>query len=86
MRLLRAFKRYQEVAQRILGSSAKPDDLVIWLKQLVQDLHIPALSSWGLTESHIAEAVSKAKNASSMKGNPVVLTDEELSEVLRSAL
>ncbi len=82
----RALKRYQEVAQRILGSSAKPNDLVAWLKQLAQDLQIPALSSWGLTETHIPEAVSKAKNASSMKGNPVVLTDEELSEVLRRAL
>lgn len=82
----RALKRYQEVAQRILGASAKPDDLVAWLKQLIQDLQIPALSSWGFRESHIAEAVNKAKNASSMKGNPVVLTDEELSEVLRKAL
>jgi alcohol dehydrogenase class IV len=82
----RALKRYQEVAQRILGSSAKPSDLVTWLKELSQDLEIPSLSHWGLTPAHIPEIVNKAKNASSMKGNPITLTDEELSEVLRRAL
>jgi alcohol dehydrogenase class IV len=82
----RALKRYQEIAQRILGASAKSNDLVTWLNQLSQDLQIPALSHWGLSEAHISEAVRKAKNASSMKGNPVVLTDEELSDVLRRAL
>jgi hypothetical protein len=30
--------------------------------------------------------VKHAKNASSMKANPIVLTDEELREILRGAL
>jgi hypothetical protein len=34
----------------------------------------------------IADVVAKAINASSMKGNPVTLTDTELSAVLEKAL
>ena len=32
------------------------------------------------------DAVAKAGAASSMKGNPIKLTDDELTEILRAAL
>lgn len=39
-----------------------------------------------MTAACIPEAVEKAKKASSTKGNPILLTDAELSNVLERAL
>jgi alcohol dehydrogenase class IV len=52
---------------------------------LVSDLHIPKLGAYGLTLQHTADLVEKAKNASSMKANPIVLTREELSAAVEEA-
>jgi alcohol dehydrogenase class IV len=82
----RGLEKFQEATAIMLGQDATVEQLIAWLKQLAQDLDIPALSHWGLTETMIPEVVSKAKNASSMKGNPVVLSDEVLGAVLRGAL
>jgi alcohol dehydrogenase class IV len=40
----------------------------------------------GMDESHIAEAVDKAHASSSMKGNSIVLSKDELTDILRKAL
>lgn len=81
-----ALSRYQEIAQIFVSPQATTEDLIAYLAQLIIDLEIPPLSHWGLSEHHIPDVVSKAKNASSMKGNPVVLSESELSEVLKKAL
>ena len=47
---------------------------------------IPRLGSFGVQREHFPELVAKAANASSMKANPIVLTPEELTEILESAL
>ena len=39
-----------------------------------------------MTAAHIPALVAKAKLASSMKGNPIVLSDEELTEIAERAL
>jgi alcohol dehydrogenase class IV len=49
-------------------------------------MNIPGLKEFGLKESTIPEIVKQAKKASSIKGNPVVLTDEELAQILRQAM
>ncbi len=80
-------KRYDEIA-RILTSNdtAKADDAVTWLQELCEGLEVPRLSELGLTKEIIPEVVSKAQNASSMKGNPVVLSVDELTGVLERAM
>lgn len=78
-----ALARYDEVAR--LGTRdphARADDAVAWLRALVAELGIAPLSSFGVRERDVTAIVPLAKRASSMQGNPVVLTDEELSEVL----
>jgi alcohol dehydrogenase class IV len=82
-----ALARYEEVA-RILtdGRELTAEAGVEWVRELVQDLGIPGLGSYGVKQEHVAELVEKSAKASSMKANPVVLTREELSEVLRCAL
>jgi alcohol dehydrogenase class IV len=47
---------------------------------------VPALSNFGLTQADFPIIVDKARRASSMKGNPILLTDAELTEILNEAL
>ena len=82
-----ALYRYDETAWWLTGDSqAKADDGVKWVCALVTDLKVPRLGSFGIQLEHIADLVTKAANASSMKTNPIVLTPEELAETLEQAL
>jgi len=82
-----SLRRYDEVARLVTGdASAKADDGVRWADDLVRDLEIPPLGAYGIGPTHVNELVGKAAQASSMKANPIVLTVEELAEVLRAAI
>ena len=79
--------RYEEVARILTGNrTATVDDGVKWVRYVVSELSIPPLSSHGMTESHIPEAVQKTLNASSYKGNPIQLSETILAEILEKAL
>jgi len=82
-----ALRRYETVARLLTG---KPDALaeegVEWVRQLCQELQIPALRSYGIQDRDVATLVEKASRASSTKGNPITLTADELREVLTRAL
>jgi alcohol dehydrogenase class IV len=52
----------------------------------VDELQVPRLSTYGVSVEQIAGVTEQAKRASSMKGNPVALTDEELAEALHAAM
>jgi alcohol dehydrogenase class IV len=82
-----ALARYEEVA-RILTArpEATADAGFEWVRELVKDLRIPGLSSYGIKQDHVAELVEKSAKASSMKANPIVLTPEELAEIIEHAL
>ena len=80
-------RRYEEVARLVTGSAAATADAGIeWVQNLVADLKIPALGHYGLTRAHTADLVAKASHASSMKGNPIALTPEEMAGILERAL
>jgi alcohol dehydrogenase class IV len=82
-----ALQRYDEVAQLLTGSNqATANNGVKWVQELVQDLQVPGLSTYGLTESDFSDLIGQAQKASSMKGNPIELTVEELGEILERAL
>lgn len=82
-----ALARYDEVARTLTGrADARAEDGAAWLRALVDGLEIPKLSMYGVLEDDIGRVVEKARKASSMRGNPIELTDGELSEVLRSAI
>jgi alcohol dehydrogenase class IV len=61
------------------------DDLG-WVAELCTQLEIPRLRTWGVTEEHVPELVEKAARASSMKGNPIVLTRDDLTDIVERAL
>jgi alcohol dehydrogenase class IV len=78
--------RYHEVAQLLIGNAdVTARDGVRWVRKLCSDLKIAPLSSHGVRREHFAELSGKASMASSMKGNPITLTSEELMEILARA-
>jgi alcohol dehydrogenase class IV len=82
-----ALKRYYRVAHLLTGNpNATADAGVEWVQKLVADLPVPRLGAYGIREEHVADIVAKATNASSMKANPIGLTQEELAGTLRLAL
>ena len=79
--------RYNEVAQLLTGApGARAEEGIEWVRRLVNHLNIPGLGSFGVKPEHIETLVAMASNASSMKANPVTLTIEELSEILKKSL
>lgn len=81
-----ALRRYNEVALLLTGSSqAGADQGVKWVSALVAQLQIPGLSAYGFAREQSPELIEKATHASSMKANPIVLTREELAEVIERA-
>jgi alcohol dehydrogenase class IV len=82
-----ALSRYYRVAGFLTGNpNATAEAGVEWVRQLVADVQIPKLGTYGIKSEHIDELVEKAMQASSMKANPIVLTREELADTLRRAL
>jgi alcohol dehydrogenase class IV len=82
-----ALRRYQEVACMLTGrGDAIAEDGIAWTREICQELEIPPLAFYGVSERDVPELIAEAARASSMKGNPLVLTREELGEVLTRAI
>lgn len=82
-----ALARYDEVARLLTGrDDARAGDAAEWLAALVAELGVPGLGAFGVGRADVPRVVEKARRASSMQGNPVALTDEELGAVLEAAL
>ena len=82
-----ALARHHEVARLVTGDpSATMADGITWIRELVAALHVRPLAAHGLTRADLPTIVDHARRASSMRGNPIVLTDAELHEALAAAL
>jgi alcohol dehydrogenase class IV len=78
-----ALPRLSEVATLLTGQpDASPEDAIAWLRELTAALSIPGLASYGLDQAEIDAVVTAAQRASSMRGNPIELSDEEVSEIV----
>ena len=82
-----ALRRYDEIARLLTGNDgATADDGVAWVQELCQALQVPPLGSYGMTKADLPSVVEKSSAASSMRGNPLELTSEEMREILERAL
>jgi len=82
-----ALARYDQVARWLTGrSDASAEDGVQWVAALCRKLRIPSLREYGVDEAAIPQIVAQAAKASSMKGNPVALTEKELEWIVAAAL
>jgi alcohol dehydrogenase class IV len=81
-----ALKRYDTIAQILTNSSrAQAAGAVDWIQKLCIKLRIPSLANLGLQKQDFATAIAKSQNSSSMKGNAIELTEDELHEILTKA-
>lgn len=79
--------KYSELAKILTqNEKAEAKDSIRWVKELVTGLKIPPLANFGLRRNDFPALVQKAKVASSMKGNPVTLNDEQLNQILENSL
>jgi alcohol dehydrogenase class IV len=70
----------------LVGEGALFEELLVWLDTLVRDLAIPPLARFGVLPEHVPSVVDGALEASSTRGNPIVLTRDELAEALTAAI
>ncbi len=79
--------KFTELAQILTGSRlAQAEDGIVWVKNMVTGLKIPALSAFDISEPDFPALVEKAKASSSMKGNPVLLNNEQLFRILEKSM
>jgi alcohol dehydrogenase class IV len=82
-----ALHRYDEIAKILTGQSrAAAEEAITWVQELCCDLKVPPLTAWGLQKKDFPLLIRKASAASSMQGNPVKLTPEEMDEILMRAM
>lgn len=81
-----ALQRYREVGAWVTGrADVQIEDTVQWLLETCDMLHVPGLASYGVAKSDFPTIVEKVRRSSSMRGNPIELTEGELLEILKRA-
>ena len=82
-----ALDRYTEIAGILTGNpAAAVEDGFAWIRDSVGLLEIPRLAAFGLSLQDVGDVVAKAAASSSMQGNPVVLSDDDLRTILLDAI
>lgn len=81
-----ALEKYARIARLLTGEAVADDAtacdaLVRRLEEWTQRLNLPRLSNYGMTRSDCARVVANCRG-SSMKTNPIVLTDAEVETIL----
>lgn len=79
-------QRYAEAARLLVPESqGEVAVLISWLYENVERMGIPRLAAYHITPEDFAGIVAQAQKASSMKGNPLPLSDQELTSILQTA-
>lgn len=81
-----ASARFEELA-RILASdsSAGTEEGMAWLRNLCDRLAVPRLSTYGFSLERAPDLIAKSMRSSSMRGNPIDLTPQEIETILEQA-
>jgi len=81
-----ALARYAEAAALLTGHPAATiEDGVAWVRRTLALLAIPGLSTFGLVPEQTGGIAAQALRSSSMRGNPVALTEASLRVILAGA-
>ncbi|MBV9206040.1 MAG: iron-containing alcohol dehydrogenase [Actinobacteria bacterium] len=82
-----ALERYARAARLLTGQpAASIQDGLAWIGETLTLLAVPGLGTFGLGPQHAEEVAAKALRSSSMRGNPVALSQDDLEAVLLRAL
>jgi alcohol dehydrogenase class IV len=80
-------ERYGEAAGLLTGQpGASAEDGVAWIRQTLDLLAVPGLGAFGLRAGQAAAIAAQALTSSSMQGNPVPLSQDELEAIIGRAL
>ncbi len=84
-----ALTRYADVGRLMTGNGLPDTEAHTALVELLEDwtrrLGLPRLGTFGVVETDVARIVANSRG-SSMKTNPIVLTDEEIAGLVRARL
>jgi alcohol dehydrogenase class IV len=81
-----ALARYAEAAALLTGKpGAALEDGIAWVRQTLATLAIPALGAFGLAPEQAGDIAAQAQRSSSMRGNPVALSEDDLRAILARA-
>jgi alcohol dehydrogenase class IV len=69
-----------------LAGDPRPEAVIEWTRVLADDLGIPRLADFGLNRTTIPQVAQRAPSASSTRANPIELTQDEIVEILETAL
>ena len=79
--------RYAEAARLLTGQpAATVEDGLAWIRETLALLAVPGLAAFGLGPGQSDDVAAKAMTSSSMQGNPVALSHDELKDILLRAL
>jgi alcohol dehydrogenase class IV len=79
--------RYAEAARLLTGEpDASIDDGLAWIRETIRRLHLPGLAAYGIGPGEAGDVAAGAARSSSMQGNPVPLSQEELRAIVCAAL
>jgi alcohol dehydrogenase class IV len=79
--------RYTEAARSLTGRpAASIEDGLAWLRETIAMLGIPGLAAFGIGPTDAGDVAVKAARSSSMQGNPVTLSHDDLRAILLQAL
>ena len=79
--------RYAEAARLLTGNpAASIEDGLAWIRETLSLLGVPGLAAYGLGPQDADDVAAKAMKSSSMRGNPVALSYDDLKAILRQAL
>ncbi len=79
-------KRFDHVAQLLTNKpNAKAKDGIDWVRNINEHFNMPTLRDLNVKKEDFDEIVEKSKNSSSMKGNPIALTSDQLRNILLNA-
>jgi alcohol dehydrogenase class IV len=82
-----ALARLDELGMLLTGEpGASAEDAFAFCESTTRALGIRGLSALGLRKGLLTDVVRRAKLASSMQGNPIALSDGELTEILERSL
>ena len=80
-------RRFDRVAQLLTGnSSARAADGITWVYDICAAVDIPSLSTFGLKRDDFPSIVERSAKANSMRGNAIVLTQDEMTEILEQSI
>ena len=86
-----ALARYAEIGRTLTGETTLSDNeaidaCVTWLAETACELGIPPLGQFGLTVEDIPQMVALSGKSSSMRYNPVKLSEQVLAQILTRAM